>query len=329
MIRLIGLLFVLASVSLGDDALPDFQDIAASSKPSEPLPRYKRLESVSGKVRITGSATVGGLLAGLVRPLGVIYPELKFERKFGDDAATLKSLLDGAADIGAFGRPMTKEEVGAFEKKFSYPPTPVLLGVDALTIVVNRKNPIKGLTLKQVDRLFSAERKRGGERVATWGDLGLEAVWKTRVPWLYGLGVRSASNLWMRARVLRGGAFDLSVRVQPGSGAVVNACGAYVNAIGYASRSYKTRRTRFVPIAESEGKPFVLPTRAACLKGTYALHRAAYLYVNRPPHKELPPHVAEFLAFASSASGQRVVERAGGHPIYAAIARHNLKAIGR
>ncbi len=334
MMRVFLSVLLVASVSLADepwidDVLRKYARLAETSKPNEPLPRYKRSDSLKGTIRIVGSSTVGMLVEGLVKPLSALYPELKLVRESAGSSTAIKALVAGTADLGALSRPMTKAERDAFKKKFSYWPTPILFAVDALTIVVNRKNPIKGLTLRQIDSLFSANQKRGGPRVITWRDLGIGGEWASRRPRLYGFSAKSGSHAWMRKGALMGGKFSATVHEEPGSGAVVNACGAYPDAIAYVSRFYKTRRTRIVPISESKDKPFTLPTRDACLSGTYPLRRGLFFYVNKPPKKELPVHVAEFLSFVTSAAGQRVVEQAGSYPVNAGIARYNLKAIGR
>ena len=56
---------------------------------------------------------------------------------------------------------MKSKELNAFEAKYGYKPTRIALAIDALAIYVNKDNPIKGLTIPQVDAIFSATRKCG------------------------------------------------------------------------------------------------------------------------------------------------------------------------
>ena len=68
---------------------------------------------------------------------------------------------------------MKDEEIDAFEKKFGYKPTAAQRPrIDMLAVYVHKDNPIKGLTLQQVDAIFSKTRKGGCTRTsrpgATW-----------------------------------------------------------------------------------------------------------------------------------------------------------------
>ena len=133
----------------------------------------------------------------------------------------------------------------------------------------------------------------------------------------------------MRSKLLEGAHFRGIINEQPGAGGILTSCGAVPAAIGYASQSYRTRRTRLVPIAKKEGEPFYAPSRANCLNGKYPLARGLFLYANRPPGKKLLPTVEEYLAFATAEIGQRYVAAVGSYRIDLKTAKANLKAIGR
>jgi phosphate transport system substrate-binding protein len=50
---------------------------------------------------------------------------------------------------------MTSDEATAFEKKYGYKAMGVQVAVDALAVYVNKENPVRCLTLQQVDQIFS------------------------------------------------------------------------------------------------------------------------------------------------------------------------------
>src|SRR5204862_6602607 len=80
------------------------------------------------------------------------------------------ALLTGTAQLGPMSREMKGTEVDQFEKKYGYKPTPIRTSVDALAVFVNKDNPIKCLSVPQVDAIFSKSRRQGGkEDVVTWG----------------------------------------------------------------------------------------------------------------------------------------------------------------
>src|SRR3990172_4599157 len=97
------------------------------------------------------------------------------------------ALIAGTAQLGPMSRSMKGTEVDKFEKKFGYKPTPIRTSVDALAVFVNKDNPVKCMTLAQVDAVFSKSRRQGARAdVTTWGQLGLTGAWASKPISLYG-----------------------------------------------------------------------------------------------------------------------------------------------
>ena len=71
------------------------------------------------------------------------------------------ALTSGAAQLGPMSREMKSSEVAAFAGKFGHKPTKIPVAIDALAVFVHKDNPVKGLSLSQVDGIFSSTRKRG------------------------------------------------------------------------------------------------------------------------------------------------------------------------
>ena len=59
-----------------------------------------------------------------------------------------------------------------------YKPVEVKVAIDALAVFVHKDNPIKGLSMQQVDSIFSSTRKCGGRKAERWGDMGLTGEFK-------------------------------------------------------------------------------------------------------------------------------------------------------
>ena len=59
-----------------------------------------------------------------------------------------------------------------FKAKFGYEPAQVVVAQDAVGVYVNKNNLIAGLTLAQLDAIYSREAKRGGGRPEFWSDVG-------------------------------------------------------------------------------------------------------------------------------------------------------------
>ena len=49
---------------------------------------------------------------------------------------------------------MKSKEIAAFEKRFGYKPMAIPVAIDALAVYVHKDNPIKGMTIADVDAIF-------------------------------------------------------------------------------------------------------------------------------------------------------------------------------
>ena len=119
-----------------------------------------------------------------------------------------------------------------------------------LAVYVHKDNPIKSLTLQQVDAIFSKTRKGGFEKdIRTWGDLGLTGEWAKKPISLYGRNSASGTYGYFKEHALFKGDFKDTVKEQPGSSAVVQGVASDKYGIGYSGIGYKTADVRAVPLA--------------------------------------------------------------------------------
>jgi phosphate transport system substrate-binding protein len=223
---------------------------------------------------------------------------------------------------------MKDKEIEAFEKKFGYKPTAIRVAIDALAVFVHKDNPIKGLSLEQVDAIFSSTRKCGRkEDVTRWGQLGLTGGWATRDLQLYGRNSVSGTYGYFKEHALCKGDYKNNVNEQPGSASVVQSVSASLNGVGYSGIGYKTAGVRAVPIAKKEGAEFVEASEDNAIKGSYPLARFLYIYVNKAPNKALPPLEAEFIKMVLSKVGQEVVVKDGYVPMPKRVVEKELEKL--
>jgi phosphate transport system substrate-binding protein len=222
------------------------------------------------------------------------------------------ALLEGRADIVPMSRPLTPEEVQSFARKYGYPPTEIKVAADAL--VIDKKNPVTGLTLGQLDGIFSRTQRRGGSSIETWGQAGLSTEWANRRITLYGYGPDDGAHQIFQQQVLDGGEFRLSLRVEGGGSSIVQVVAADPGAIGFASIFFACKRVRIVPLAGTDGR-FYAPTEENVRSRKYPLSRFLYIYVNKPPRQPLGGPAAEFLLFLLSREGQQIVADGGNIPL--------------
>jgi phosphate transport system substrate-binding protein len=226
-------------------------------------------------------------------------------------------------------RKMKDKELAAFEKKFGYKPTAVPVAIDALAVFVNKDNPISGLTIPQVDAIFSSTRKCGHPaEISNWGDLGLSGRWAPRGLQLYGRNSVSGTYGYFKKKALCKGDFRNNVNEQPGSASVVQSVSTSLNGIGYSGIGYKTSGVRTVPLAKKPNQPFVEATAENAVGGSYPLSRFLYIYVNKVPGKSLRPLEREFFRLVMSRQGQQVVVKDGYIPLPARVVEKQMMSLG-
>jgi phosphate transport system substrate-binding protein len=297
----------------------------ADAKVDPKLPDYKPSSGVSGNLSSVGSDTLANLMTLWAEEYKRSYPNVNIQVQAQGSSTAPPALTEGTANLGPMSRKMKDQELQAFEAKFGYKPTAVPVAIDALAVFVNKDNPIKFLTIAQVDAIFSSTRKCGGEKdITTWGGVGLTGAWASRTMQLYGRNSVSGTYGYFKENGLCKGDFKTNVNEQPGSASVVQSVGTSVNAIGYSGIGYVTSGVRTVPLAKKAGEPFVPAEEQHVLSGKYPLSRYLYVYVNKAPNKPLPPLELEFIKMVLSKQGQAVVVKDGYIPLPAMAAERAL-----
>ncbi|WP_252177922.1 phosphate ABC transporter substrate-binding protein PstS family protein [Endozoicomonas sp. 4G] len=293
---------------------------ASASQIDAEIPTYQKASGVSGNLSSVGSDTLANLMTLWAEDFKREYPNVNVQIQAAGSSTAPPALTEGTSNIGPMSRKMKDKELEAFEKKHGYKPTAVPVAIDALAVFVNKDNPIKGLTMAQVDAIFSSTRKCGGDKdITTWGGAGLDGVWKNRSIQLYGRNSVSGTYGYFKKKALCKGDFRNNVNEQPGSASVVQSVSASVNGIGYSGIGYQTSSVRTVPLARKAGQPFVEATPTNAVNNSYPLSRFLYVYVNKQPNKKLPPMEAEFLKLVLSQQGQEVVVKDGYIPLPAKV----------
>jgi phosphate transport system substrate-binding protein len=292
------------------------------------LDSYKAVSGVSGNLSSVGSDTLNNLMTLWAETFSKFYPNVKIQIEGKGSTTAPPALISGTAQLGPMSRPMRGTEIDQFEKKFGYKPTPIRTSVDALAVFVNKDNPLKCLTMEQVDAIFSKSRRYGyKEDITTWGQLGLTGDWANRPVSLYGRNSASGTYGFFKEHALKNGDYKDEVKEQPGSASVVQGVTVDRYAIGYSGIGYATAGVRAVPIAEKEGASCVEATADNSYAGTYPLARFLYVYINKAPAKSLDPLTHEFVKLMVSKEGQEVVVKDGYFPIPASIAKEEMTKV--
>jgi len=290
---------------------------------------YKAVSGVSGKLKSIGSDTLNNLMALWSEGYRAAYPGVQIEIEGKGSTTAPPALIEGTAQFGPMSREMKSEEESAFEKKHGYKPARIRVAVDALAVFVHKDNPIKCLTLEQLDAIFSKTRKGGfAKEIRTWGDLGLTGEWADKPISLYGRNSASGTYGYFKEVALFKGDYKDQVKEQPGSSAVIQGVASDKYAIGYSGVGYKTADVRAVPLAMKEGQPCYEADAKNAYSGDYPLARFLYVYLNKNPNQDLDPLRKEFIKYVFSKQGQQLVVKDGFFPVSSDIAQKDMAVLG-
>ncbi len=301
----------------------------ADTKVDADLGDYATISGVSGNLSSVGSDTLANLMTLWAEEYKRFYPNINIQIQAAGSSTAPPALAEGAASIGPMSRKMKDKELAAFEEKFGYKPTAIPVAIDALALYVHKDNPIIGLTIADVDAIFSNTRKCGGDtNIATWGDIGLTGDWARRDIQLFGRNSVSGTYGYFKKKALCKGDFKSTVNEQPGSASVVQSVSSSLNGIGYSGIGYKTSGVKAVPLSKKTDGDKIAATSENAISGKYPLARFLYVYVNKAPGKPLSPLESEFIKMVLSTQGQQVVVKDGYIPLPVKVADKALASIG-
>lgn len=235
----------------------------------------------------------------------------------------LRAFLHGYLDFAFLTREMAASDVEAFRAAHGFEPLQIAVSggswrhfgfVDAVAVIVNESNPVRGLSLAQLDAIFSRSRHRGHASVASWDQVGVKE-WAGRPVHVVGTGAwadeESARAMFFRERVMdgrrRGEWRETGSAPDSGDDAVTGAVAADPLAIGFTAMGHLVPGTRALAISVGPGQPFIEPDLDNVARASYPLSRVFYLAVARKPGHALPPALDAFARFLLSAPAQHIV----------------------
>src|SRR5215510_2794062 len=245
------------------------------------IPSYKPVSGISGNLNSIGSDTLNNVMTLWAEGFKKLYPNVNIQIEGKGSSTAPPALIEGTAQLGPMSRSMKGNEVDAFEAKYGYKPTPLRTSLDSLAVFVHKDNPIKGLTLVQVDDLFSKTYRCKGSDAKTWGDVGLDGAWTGSPVSLYGRNSASGTYGFFKEHVLCNGDYKDTVKEQPGSASVVQGVSEDRNGTGYSGIGYATSGVRAVPLAAKAGDQFHEANYQNVLNGSYPISRFLFVYINR------------------------------------------------
>lgn len=285
--------------------------LCGNSRAEDGIPAYSQQSGIAGTINVIGSDTLNNLMAYWGEAFTAMYPNVTVQVEGKGSSTAPPALAAGAAQIGPMSRMMKQSEIEEFEKQRGFKPTAIAVAIDCLAVYVNKDNPLQGLSLPQIDAIFSSTRKLDHPDISNWGQLGLTGEWAKMNISMYGRNAASGTYAFFKEEALGKGDYKNSVKEQPGSAAVVNGIAKDKAGIGYSGIGYKTSEVRVLPIAAAEGEDFIEANFTNAIDGSYPLARLLYVYIAKDPNQPLPAATREYLTFILSKQGQDFVVRDG------------------
>lgn len=285
---------------------------------ASPYPTFMEDPGLAGTIRSVGSSSVG-LVLNSVRPLfREEQPEVELKVVSSGSSDAPKALASGESDIAPMSRFMTADEIAAIEAQRGRRVLHVDIAIDAIAFIVNRVNPTTRVSLRDLDRMYGRDRKRGGTPITRWGEAGVldaEGRPSARPVVLHGMSPKTGSNGIVRETVLQGGSFRTSVNEEPVSSSIVQAIATDPWAIGYCSayftsEVFKVERIRVLEVESLDGREYLKPTDESVRSDRYPLSRRLRIYfVDDLATRN--PAAAQLLRFLLSDDGQEFVRDLG------------------
>jgi phosphate transport system substrate-binding protein len=300
---------------------------AAPTHVDAKIAAYKSTSGVAGNLSSIGSDTLNNLMTYWAEGFKKKYPNVNIQIEGKGSTTAPPALIAGTAQLGPMSREMKGSEIEGFEKKYGYKPTKIGVALDSLAVFVNKDNPIKSLSLDEVDAIFSSTHKRGLADISTWGQLGVTGGLAAKPISLYGRNSASGTYGYFKEHTLHKGDYKSTVKEQPGSASVVEGVAHDIAGIGYSGIGYATSGVRALPLSDKKGGPVEAANYQNVLSGKYPLSRMLYIYVAKKPGEPLPKVVEEFLKYALSKEGQEIVVKDGYDPLTAKMIVDQLKAL--
>ena len=309
---------------------------AASAQNFASFPQYTPETKVTGTLIVWGNDGMVALAKRWENGFHTYQPDIRFEDHLYSTATGIGGLYAGHADLAYMGRDLWPNENLGFSKTFGYDPTRFVAATGAydvegktfpMVVFVNKDNPIKGLTLQQLDAAFGTERKLGATKsIRTWGDLGLTGDWADKPVHPYAYANDSGFGVFFSVATMGGSSkWNCDIRqfenINDSTGKTITQAGRQIIAalaadkygLAYSGIRYLTSEVKPVPIAVRAGAPYIAPTRENVVNRTYPLLRDIPIYINYAPGKPIDPKVREFLSYILSREGQEAISHEGDY----------------
>ena len=312
--------------------LPLRADVAAQARRRlvEPTPDASPATTGAKLITCAGGETMQPLALHWASAFQAQHPtvQIKVDTSAKLSADGFSALLDGRVSCVLMVREPFAAEAQAFEHRFGHAPGLLRVatgsfdtrgGTHAIAIYTNSANPLRRISLEQLEAVFAAAPQSGKVPIVKWGQLGLKGSWTDKPVHVYGMLPRRETGNppgivnFLQQRILSGGAWRSDLRVQTDASgrsalqAIVQQVAEDPAGIGYSGFGFRQPGVRALAIGATDDGPFIEGVRASVSDRTYPLTRSVYIAfdpnVMASPDLPLP----DFLRYVLSSEAQRAI----------------------
>jgi phosphate transport system substrate-binding protein len=268
-----------------------------------------------GSLSIIGSDTLTTIMPDVLAAYARHAPKVRFTADLRGSSTAMPALTAGTTIFAPMGRELWENDLDGFRQVKGYDPVRIRVayashgprrdGKTPPAIYVNTRNPLAGMSMAQVKRVFAAGAP-GGD-IADWSMLGGAAGT------IHAYGARDDGGFGsaMRASKLDGLPFSAHYQAMASGKAILAAVAADPQAIGYVTwmeAADTPEGVRVLPLSAQEGGPYVLP-QAGAQRGAWPISYFLNIYIDKIPGKPIVPATKGLLRFLLSDEGQAIIAR--------------------
>ena len=271
----------------------------------------------AGSIQVKGSDTELNAVQALAEAFMNKNDSVSIAVTGGGSGAGFAALINKKADMAIASRAITPSEVSQCRAK-GIDANYIVFGIDGLSIITNKANKVKTLTMDQVAKIYKGD-------IKNWKDVGGADMPIS----LYGRQSSSGTFVYFRQNVLHG-EYSTKMNRMSGNAQIVEGVKADRSGVGYVGVGYTQQNGQVIDgiavlsIAAKEGGDAVSPlVEADVLSGKYPIARPLYHYFNGKPSDDL----RAFINFEISDAGQAILKDQGFYkitPNYVQINKANL-----
>jgi phosphate transport system substrate-binding protein len=244
---------------------------------------------------IKGSDTLGAkLVPQLAEEFKAQHPGTTFNIAAEGSTTGIAAIIDGTAQIGMASRPTKPEEVAAAKAKgVNFKET--IVAYDGIAVIVNAANPVKALTKKQVEQIFTGD-------VTDWSAVGGSAGNISA----YTRNTSSGTYSEFKELAMKKRDYAPNSQKMAGNEQIASEVSKNPNGVGYVGLAYT--KANGIKVVAIDG---AAPSKESVLGKAYPYARPTFYYTNGDPSGL----AKQFVDFTLSDAGQKIVEQVGFVPI--------------